>query len=227
MKVQVIMPTAGAGSRFRSRRLKSLIPLNGAPVFIYPLKVFQKNRSIHSVIVPVPEGQVPAFSRAVKKFNLAKTVKIIPGGRTRQESVARGLEFLDDDTDFVIVHDGVRPLLSQKTLNEGLAAVKRFGAVITAVPVKSTIKRADPADMTVAETLERCSLWEVQTPQIFRKKILQRAHREFKGREASDDAMMVESLKVPVKVVVGDYRNIKITTREDLAVMKEFLRSGK
>lgn len=218
MKVQVILPTAGSGKRFKSARPKALALLNGVPVFIHTLRVFENHPRINSVIVVAHPNYTRQFYQCIKKCKLRKVAAVIPGGKTRQESVARGLKFLADDTQYVIIHDGVRPLISKKVIDQGLSAVRRYPAVVAAVPVTPTIKELRPPTALVKRTHPREFLVEAQTPQIFRRDILERAHKRFSHIQATDDAMLVELLRLPVKIIRGDYRNIKITTREDLVL---------
>lgn len=227
MKVQVIMPTAGLGKRFKAAQPKALIGLNTKPVFIHTLEVFEKYSAVHSVIVVVHPDFVRDFSRLIKKFRLKKVAAVVPGGKTRQQSVYNGLKFLDSDTQAVLVHDGVRPLVSREVISRGLTALKRFSAVITAVPVKPTVKEIFPKSSLVRKTLKREVLVEVQTPQIFRRDVLVRAHEKFLHTAVTDDAMLVELMRVPVKVVEGDYKNIKITTPEDLLIAQEFMKKAR
>ena len=221
------MPTAGLGKRFKAGQPKALVLLNKKPVFIHTLEAFEKHPAVHSVIVVVHPDHLSSFSRSIRKFRLKKVAAVVPGGKTRQRSVYNGLKFLDSDTQVVLVHDGVRPLVSCDVIDRGLAALKGADAVITAVFVKPTIKEVDPRTFWVHKTLERGILVEVQTPQAFRREILVKAHQKFRHKEATDDAMLVELMRVPVKVVAGDYKNIKITTPEDLLIAREFMRKNR
>ncbi len=141
---------------------------------------------------------------------------IVAGGETRQASAANGLAAAAD-CDIVLMHDGARPLVSQRVIIESAQQAAEHGAAIVAVPAKDTIKLGT-AESFVAETLPRQLLWQVQTPQAFRAEILRRAQQEAGDLVATDDAALVERLGLPVKIVAGDYSNIKITTADDLAI---------
>jgi len=224
MKTQAIIPTGGAGSRFGSEVPKSLVPLCGKPVCVHAWEIFGQSPVIDSVVVVVPEERIAECERIIEQFGLKKIAAVIAGGPTRRESVSNGLAVLDHDTKIVVVHDGVRPLVSSSLIEAAVTACAKEGAVITAVPVKPTIKKVDPKSFYVEETLDRKALWEIQTPQVFRKHILADAHQKNEEDDPTDDSVMVERLGVRVKIIQGDYRNIKITTQEDLLAAESFLK---
>lgn len=227
MKIQAIIPAAGAGLRLRARQSKPLILLGTKPMIVYPLEVFQKCPLIKSIIVVAPKGKLTEFKKIIQKYRLIKVTRIIAGGPTRRDSVRCGLKALNDDTEYVIIHDGARPFLTTKILNQTIAALKNREAVAVGVEAKSTIKVVDPKTFFVKKTLPRQSLWEIQTPQGFRRQVICRAHRRAAGRQATDDAMLVEQLGIKVKIIPGDYRNIKITTEDDVVLAKTLLASLK
>jgi 2-C-methyl-D-erythritol 4-phosphate cytidylyltransferase len=154
---------------------------------------------------------------------LKKVKAVVVGGDTRTRSVRNGLLALGVDADVVMVHDGVRPLVTPEIIAAGIGAVKAAGAAIAAVPVKPTIKVIDPKTRTVAETLDRELLWEVQTPQIFDRKVLEKAYAQDRDG-ATDDATLVERSGVKVSVFMGSYANVKVTTPEDLVVARALLK---
>ncbi len=222
MKVQAILPTAGAGSRFKSTLPKPLVSLGGKPIFIHALEALEQSIAIDSVILVAPESHLKEFEKVLKQYDLHRSTKVVAGGKTRFESVSNGLKALDKDTEIVLVHDGARPLVTTKIIDEAINLCHNEPAVIVAVPVKPTIKRVN-IKLEVKETLRRDELWEVQTPQVFKKDILLKAHEEGRGLDVTDDAALVERLGIKVKVVMGDYRNIKITTKEDLVIAEALL----
>lgn len=227
MKTQAIVPTAGMGSRFKADFPKSLVELCGKPLCVYALEILEKSHAIDSIILVGQKERLPELKGLVDRFKLKKVVQVIAGGETRQESVSCGLAVLDSDTDFVLVHDGVRPLVSLKIIEDAVALCEEWDAVVAAVPVTSTIKKVNKEDHLVEETLDREKLWAIQTPQVFKKDVLLKAHQQNSGSHSTDDAMMVEQLGVKVKVFPGDYKNIKITTQEDLVIAEAFLKSQK
>ena len=159
------------------------------------------------------------------KEGFSKVSQVVAGGQERQDSVYQGLLALDKETDWVVIHDGARPMISWKTINAVLEAAVEKGAAIVGVPAKDTIKLVNP-DLTVQDTPPRELLWHIQTPQVFRKTLVLKAYQEAiaHGWQGTDDASLVEKLGVPVYVVQGEYTNIKITTPEDFAFLFEALR---
>ena len=216
MKTQAIIPMAGVGTRFKASLPKPLVRLNGKPIFVHALEIFQSCSSIESLIAVVNETHLTDFEDIIQQYNLAKVTHVIPGGDTRSDSVFHGLQMLDEDTQGVLIHDGVRPFVTVEMIEAVVRALNQHQAIVTAVPVKPTIKKVDSNTMLVQETLNRDNLWEIQTPQAFHKEIIFQSHERFRDGIPTDDAMMVERLGIPVKVVMGDYKNIKITTPEDL-----------
>lgn len=227
MKIQAIVPTAGLGKRFQARLPKALVPLQGKPIIARTLKVFEKSSLIDDIILVAPRKYLSFFKNIVHRYHFRKVKKIVAGDTTRSGSVRKGLNVIDEDTDLIVVHDGVRPLLNRDTLHKAIKSGKRFGAVVTAVPLKPTIKRVNKKGLVVKETLNRDELWEIQTPQVFKKKILLEAYNRAKGINPTDDAILVEQLGFKVKVLEGDYKNIKITTPEDLKIAEIFLKAEK
>lgn len=232
MKIQAIIAAGGLGTRLATIRPKPLVMLNGKPLFVYSLEVFEKSSLIDSIIVVTHEYHVLDFEDIIRQYGLRKVERIVIGGRTRCESVYNGLQAVDEKTEIVVIHDGARPLLKPQTLYEAVMQGKTHEAVVVAVPVKPTIKRVNLQGMFVEETLKREELWEVQTPQIFKRAVLWEAHTRKTeacpatgGEDPTDDAVLVERLGVKVKIVRGDYDNIKITTKEDLIVAEAFLKN--
>lgn len=212
MNVWAIIPTAGTGERFGATVPKPLVELKGKPVIAHTLDVFEKSTSVEGVVLIIHSDFRKEYEEIVALFGFKKVRKIIDGGATRTQSVRQGLSVVPDDVGVVMVHDGVRPLVSSAMIERGLQALSEADAVIAAVPLKPTLKVVDPVTGIVSETLDRTLVWEVQTPQIFRSALLKRAYSE--DMTATDDAALVEALGVKVKIFPGDPRNIKITTQK-------------
>ena len=216
MKIGVIIVAGGSGTRLKAKVPKAFVFLKGKPLITRSLTVFQRCAVVKSIVVVGHKDHLGRLASLKKKFTEISVV--VPGGVTRADSVKYGRAALSNDTDIVLVHDAARPLVNAPVLGRLLAALKKHKAVIAAVPVKATIKQVNAKTLLVDNTLRRDLLWDVQTPQGFHRNVLVKAHQlKFKG-EATDDAMLVERLGVPVKVVMGDHRNIKITTPEDLKI---------
>ena len=218
MKCAAIIVAAGSGTRFKSRIPKPFVLLKRKPLIVHCLTVLERSITIDGIVIVGHESCLSRFKTLTKKFK--KVITVTSGGMTRSDSVKCGLAALDATFDHVLVHDAARPLIDEAMLNRVSEALANSTAVITAVPVKATIKEVDLKKMRVVRTVPRVSLWEVQTPQGFKRSLLEKAHAQVFEGEATDDAMLVEHLGVKVKVVMGDYRNIKITTPEDLRMAK-------
>jgi 2-C-methyl-D-erythritol 4-phosphate cytidylyltransferase len=223
MKTQVVLPVAGSGIRMNHSTPKPLLLLNGKPLFLYSLDVFEKCGLVESVIVVAHPDYMTEYKSWILRHGLNKVAELIPGGETRRESVYAGLKEVDADTDIVLVHDGARPLVTLDVVEKSIALCRDFDAVISAVPVKSTIKRVQGNNLLVEETLNRKELWEVQTPQTFRAKVLRQAHDTLPPQDFTDDAAMVEAIGGKVRILPGQYSNIKITTPEDLLIAQALL----
>lgn len=223
MKTQAIIPAAGLGTRFNANCPKPLVLLRGKPIILYSLLAIEKSHLVENAILVVPKESIDVFQDFVAQYHLRKIKKIIPGGRSRFESVALGLKQVDQDTDIVLVHDGVRPLVTVDLIDRTIKACQTQQAVVVAVPVKATIKKIDRLQSVVQETLNREELWEIQTPQVFKKELILKAYAQASRDIPTDDASLVEKMGIPVGVLEGNYKNIKITTPEDLMVAETFL----
>ena len=195
----------------------------GQPLIAYSLSQFETFDPVTQVALVLDEDSVERGEALVRQAGYRKVVRVCRGGARRQDSVRSGLESLSP-CDLVVIHDGARPCLDHCMLSRGLAAAQEWGSAVAGVPVKDTIKVASSQDL-VLDTPARETLWAAQTPQIFRYPLLWDAHQRC-YRPFTDDAAMVESLGHPVKMFLGSYENLKVTTPEDLAVAEVFLRAG-
>ncbi|MDP3063811.1 MAG: 2-C-methyl-D-erythritol 4-phosphate cytidylyltransferase [Chloroflexota bacterium] len=208
-----------------SRRMggvdKIFTPLLGVPLILHPLRVFNDSPLVDEIALVVAPARVEEARRLVSERSLSKVRAVCAGGARRQDSVRVGLEALSR-CDWVLVHDGARCCVSPTLIEAGLEAVRESGAAIAAVPVVDTVKVV--AEQRVHSTLDRSSLWAVQTPQVFRTELLLEAHRRRQDL-VTDDAAMVEQMGVPVRVFMGSYDNLKVTTPEDLLLAEAILRA--
>ena len=212
----------------RHRTKKPYLELLDKPILAHTIGVFDRNAVVDAIFVIVSEMDFDACQSAViEPYDFQKVAGLVAGGETRQASVFNGLEALPDDTDFVVVHDGVRPFVTDDTVFTCLEAAADWGAAVAAVPVKDTIKITD-RDGFVVDTPDRSQLWAVQTPQVFRRDLLIEAHRHARREQIqlTDDAALVEQLGFKVKCVMGSYGNLKITTPEDLIVAEALMNKG-
>ena len=225
-RVGVVIVAAGSSARMEGVD-KTFAPLLGQPLIAHTLRQFDDFPAVGEIVLVLAAPSVARGRELVREGRFRKVSQVCAGGARRQDSVRAGLEALEPCR-WVMVHDGARPGLDADLLQRGLAALAGSAdnpdcqAAVAGVPVKDTIKVIDSAGRVTA-TPPRETLWAAQTPQIFAYDLLQQAHAQFTG-EATDDAMMVESLGHPVKVFPGSYENLKVTTPEDLAVMEAVLR---
>lgn len=206
---------AGAGSSQRMGVDKVFMSLAGRPLLAWSVDVCQSCELINQIVIVLHETRLDLGQRLVAERGWSKVVGVCPGGKRRQDSVRQGLSKLKG-CDWAIVHDGARPFLTLDLIRDGLEAARTTGAAVAAVPVKDTIKLGG-SDFMVRETLNRRELWSAQTPQVFRFDIITKAHEQVK-EDVTDGASMVEQLGYKVRLYMGSYENIKITTPEDLAL---------
>ena len=200
-------PIAGTNGRLR-------------PLLAYSLAVFQASSSIERIVLVTNQATLDQARALVREERLDHVCAVVPGGATRQDSVRAGLEALGDCT-WVVVHDGARPLVTEELIERGLDAAKETGAACCALPVPDTVKESD-ADGRIVRTIDRSRLWLAQTPQVFRHDLLMQAHRQSNER-TTDDAALLEARGIDVRLYHGSPRNVKVTTPEDLAVVKALL----
>jgi len=228
METVAIIPAAGQGKRAKTGLRKQFLPLNGKPVLAHTIARFEEADAVNGVIVVVPKGLIRyCKEHIVEKYGFSKVFKVVIGGKTRQDSVRNGIDAILEGCSIVLVHDGVRPLVSRGHIRESIEYAKRYGAAIVAVRARETIKIASN-ELTVLKTLDRAGIWLAQTPQVFRYQIIKDAYNlayqhNFYG---TDEAALVERLGIQIKIVEGSYRNIKITTRKDIGIA-EIIMKGK
>ena len=212
---------AGAGISQRMGEDKVFMYLAGKPLLAWSVDVCQSCELVNQIAIVLHETKLDLGQRLVTERGWSKVVEVCPGGDRRQDSVRHGLSKLKG-CDWVIIHDGARPFLTLELIRDGLEAAKSTGAAVAAVPVTDTVKRGG-SDLMIKETLNRQELWAAQTPQIFRFDIITKAHEQIKD-DVTDGAGMVEQLGYKVKLYMGSYGNIKITTPQDLALAEVIAR---
>lgn len=226
MGYELILLAAGQGKRMFSTKNKILLELMGKPVIIHCVEIFLADVFCQNIVLVAQEEELEVMQQIVQKYLPEQTkVKIVSGGKERQDSVYKGLNHIKDENHYVFVHDGARPFVTSAILRSVYQELEKNQAAIAGVPVKDTIKRV--SDMKVEETVPRDVLWQIQTPQAFIGKELKQAHelaRE-KGFLGTDDASLIEKFgHRQVKVVMADYENIKLTTPEDLLIGEAILK---
>ena len=221
-RTAVIVPAAGRGERLGPGGPKALRPLAGVPMLVHAVRALASSRAVHLVVVAAPPDAIDTFSTLLGEHDFPADVTVVAGGDTRQDSVARALITLPDDIRTVLVHDAARPLVPEQVVTRVVAAIgEGHQAVVPALPVVDTIKEIDDAG-TVVRTVDRTSLQAIQTPQAFRRDVLQRAHAE-SDLSVTDDAGLVEAIGIPVFVVPGHEEALKVTRPFDVVIAEAIL----
>ena len=226
MGIVAVITAAGSGTRMASEQAKQFLDLDGRPLLAATLKPFQKCRAVDAMILVVPSEDVDFCRKEiVTAFEFDKVKKVVPGGERRQDSVRAGIEATNAEYDLILIHDGVRPLIDEALIERVVKKAKNHRAVITALPAKETVKEVTGLG-EVVKTYDRNRVWLVQTPQAFRYKDIAAAHHKAlveKWEEATDDSFLVEKLGIPVNVIEGSEKNIKVTTPNDMELARFFL----
>ena len=232
MKVAAIVPAAGIGTRMQNDTPKPYLVLAGKPILAHTLAVFETTPEVHEVTVVVhPADLDNCQEQVIGPFEFKKVLRLVPGGKERQDSVYNALKVLqkEGDLDIILVHDGVRPFITPDHIRRVIQAARRHGGAILGWPAQDTLKRVS-ARGEVIHTLERRDIWQIQTPQAFQAQLLWRAFVEAYGRNfyGTDEASVVEELhEIMVMVVQGSPLNLKITTQEDLQMAEAILALGR
>ena len=230
-KAFALIPAAGMGKRMGASINKQYLHLDGLPIVARTISVFEESPLIEAIYLVIPADEIPyCREHVLAACGFRKVVEIVPGGRERQNSVMNGLNAMRGhvaDDDVVLIHDGVRPLITPQLLRDAIEVARNNDGALVAVPAKDTIKTV--RDGMIIDTPPREMLWQAQTPQAFLFAVIHDAYRaaEEEGFMGTDDASLVERRGGIVKVVRGDYRNIKITTPEDLILAEAFLAGEK
>ena len=224
--VTAIFPAAGQSRRMKSGTNKNFLELEGMPILIHTLLKFSKSDKIDNLIIAAASDEVVIIEEMLTNYKDLKPFQVVVGGSERQYSIANALKVVSDDCDVVLVHDAARPLVSVDTIDSVVEAAKIYGGAIAAMPEKNTIKIIDGNDFVV-DTPPRSKLVSVQTPQGFKREIIMQAYEQAERDNflGTDDASLVERLGYKVKIIKSDYKNIKITTPEDILIAEAFLRS--
>ena len=231
IKTSAILLAAGSGKRMGGSVKKQFMLLKDKPLLYYPMKVFEESFIDEIVVVCSPDDEDFIRDEIINKYGFKKVSKMVPGGKERYASVLCGLNAIDE-CDYVFIHDGARPMIDNGTLKRGFDAVQKYDACVIGVPSKDTIKIADE-DNKVLSTPRRDLVWNIQTPQIFRFSLIKEAYTDVVGRadeyckqgiSITDDAMVLELYNShDIRLVEGSYRNIKVTTPEDIILAEAFL----
>lgn len=225
-RVTALIPAAGMGRRMGKAVAKQFLPLGDKPMLAHSLLALQRSPDIDEIIPILSQEEMEhCLKDIIEAFHITKVRTLVVGGRERQDSVYNGICKLEKDAAVVLVHDGARPFVTTEMIRECVELVRKGESVTVGVPLKDTIKEVDDQGR-VLRTLQRSRLWAIQTPQAFPVKSLRKAHEESirKKFAGTDDAALVERNGDPVRVIMGSYENIKITTPEDLVLAEEILK---
>lgn len=223
-----VIVAAGKGKRMGTEISKQFLPLGGKEILAHTVEKLERAAGIRDIILVTGEDSIEDVRDMTKEYDWKKITGITAGGRERQDSVRNGLRLVSADTEIVLIHDGVRPFVTEEIVQMSIETAGEMGACVAGVPAKDTIKVCNAENIAVA-TPERSTLWQIQTPQTFRRDLILAAYETAAkdGFVGTDDASLAEHCGYPVKVILGSYRNIKITTREDLLIGEAFLKEEK
>lgn len=219
----VIIVAAGSGKRMNMDINKQFIKLNKKEIIAHTIDVFYKNKNVDEIIVCIKKEEEELFKdKIINKYSF-KNIKIAYGGKERQDSIYNGLKCLDDKCDIVLIHDGARPFVDDRIINESIKVAREKKAVVVGTPVKDTIKVV--CDGIINDTPNRVNLWAAQTPQVFEYKLITKAYEEAYENNyyGTDDSMLVENIGQEVAMIMGSYDNIKITSPEDISIGEQIL----
>lgn len=222
--IAAVITAGGRGHRMGQARPKQFLHLAGEPILLHTLRVFLQVADLAPIVVVVPADHLQATGAMLAAHGLAGSCELVPGGGSRQDSVHCGLARLGDEVEYVVVHDGVRPLVTADLIRACIRAAREAGAAMAALPLTDTLK-AEGTGGSVARTVERAGLWRAQTPQVARLAWFREAYRAAaaSGFVGTDEAALLEHIGRPVRLVVGAERNLKITRPEDLAMAEAIL----
>ena len=222
-----VIVAAGKGKRMGTEISKQFLPLRGKEILAHTVEKFEHAENIRDIVLVTGQDSLQDVQDMAQEYGWQKIISVVAGGKERQDSVWNGLLAVSEDTEIVLIHDGVRPFVTEDILNLSIETAVEMGGCVAGVPAKDTIKVCNSENIAV-DTPDRSTLWQIQTPQTFQKERIVKAYKEAKdaGFIGTDDASLAVYSGYPVKVIMGSYRNIKITTQEDLLIGEAFLKEG-
>lgn len=222
--ITAVILVAGNSTRFGKNRNKNFELVNGKTILSYSIKAFNENEYIDNIIVVLKEDDKNTVQEIIDSENLNKKIELVKGGNSRQESVYNAIK--NSNSDIVIIHDGARPAIKQEYITKCIEEMSKFKGVTIGVKSKDTIKITD-SDGIVIDTTKRSNTWIIQTPQCFDRKILLNLHEKYKDEEVTDDCMLLEKDGYKIKIIEGDYTNIKVTTYSDINIIRRVVKMRK
>lgn len=227
-KVSAVVAAAGLSKRFSPREKKQFATLGGKPLLSYCLCALESNKFITNIVVVVPEDEIPRSRGLLMDLGLKKITSVVGGGPKRHISVRNGFDATPPDSEIVLIHDAARPFVDNDMIKRVIEQCIRTGASICAVPVTDTLKRVEKHGLFASETVSRKKLWRAQTPQAFRRGILEEIYSDVSTEDlaATDESTLVEAEGIRVSIVMGSELNIKVTTAADLAFAELIVSRG-
>lgn len=226
--VSAIIVAAGKGNRMGSQISKQFLLLEGKEILAHTVGQFEQFSRINEIVLVSGKNEIEDVRTMVKSYGWQKVAAVVAGGKERQDSVKCGLHALSYQSEIVLIHDGVRPFVTEEMIESSIDAAQKYDGCVLGVQVKDTLKICDQNGF-VLETPQRSSLWQIQTPQTFRREFIEKAYAKAEqgGFVGTDDASVAEFAGMKIKVIQGSYQNIKITTKEDLLIGACFLKEEK
>lgn len=219
--VTAVILVAGSSTRFGQNRNKNFDKVGGKEILLYSLEAFNENELVNDMAIVYKKGEEDVVKNLASRVTLNKPLEFIEGGATRQESVYNAIT--KTTSDIVIIHDGARPMIKQRFITDCINEMKNFNGATIAVRSKDTIKISDDNGI-VKETTLRKNTWVIQTPQCFNREVLVSAHEKYKDDETiTDDCMLLEKENEKIKLIEGEYSNIKVTTFDDINLVNGYL----
>lgn len=228
MNIALIV-AGGYGRRMKKNQRKQYLSLAGKPIVAHTLSAFENCRHINKIILVLPSEDINMVARDILPLiKLTKPIRLVLGGKERQDSVFNGLKHIDSQCRIVVIHDGVRPFVLPTQISDCILSAKEYDACILGIPAYDTLKKVTQ-NGEIEVTLDRKPIWLAQTPQAFRADLIKKAHSDARKNNIleTDDAALVERLGIPVKIIAGSRKNIKITTFEDLELCEAFIQNLK
>ena len=220
MQRYAIIVAGGSGSRMESELPKQFIKLNGKPILMHTISQYAAASKDIRIVVVLPNNQTDFWKEMCASYSFPIAHKIVVGGATRFHSVQNGLKVIEEEQGLVAIHDGVRPIVSKKIINDSFELAEKTGNAITVVPLKDSLRKGDSSG---TKMVDRSKYWLVQTPQTFQLKLIKEAYQSDYLSTHTDDASVFEQAGGTIQLLMGDYKNIKITTPEDILIAEAFL----
>lgn len=220
--VSCIVAAGGSGNRMGANKNKLLLEIDGVPVLCHTLMALQNSDSVAEIIISAREEDIVEIARLADKFSIQKLKTIVKGGKSRAESVLSAVKELSDECTIVMVHDGARPFVTNEIISNTIDSAKEYGAAACGVKPKCTLKSVENG--FISETVDREKTVEIQTPQVFTKELFMRMYSENTIADATDDCVLAERCEAKIFITDGSYKNIKITTPEDMEIAEIFIR---